>query len=178
MMILTSYFPHRWKDLSQYKLLILWTYQQFSGRVWLNYDRAFRKNAAASWVTDWSPMNVQLYDFHAAGVTARGRLGKSAVLPESVGIALLLLGAGPATGDVALPLPVRAALRIHLLLVKLITELSVLATQKRRSKQIQSTKLHPCFLMGGLDMVEWILKTSYQVLDLLRYCNLYTVAMR
>lgn len=30
---LTSYFPHHWKDLSQYKLLILQTYQQFSGRV-------------------------------------------------------------------------------------------------------------------------------------------------
>ena len=59
-MIPTSYFPHRWKDLSQYKLLILWTYQQFSGRVWLNYDRAFREHAAASRVTDWSAMKVQL----------------------------------------------------------------------------------------------------------------------
>ena len=53
-MILAFYFPHCWKDLSQYKLLILRTYQQFSGRVWLNYDRAFRENAEASNVTDWS----------------------------------------------------------------------------------------------------------------------------
>lgn len=55
---LTSYFPHHWKDLSQYKLLILQTHQQFSGRVWLNYDRAFRKHAEASRVTDCSAMNM------------------------------------------------------------------------------------------------------------------------
>ena len=41
-LILTSYFPHRWKDLTSYKLLILRTYRQFSGRVWLAYDQAFR----------------------------------------------------------------------------------------------------------------------------------------
>ena len=83
-MILTSYFPHRWKDLSQYKLLILRTYQQFSGRVWLNYDRSFREHAAASWVTDWSAMNLQLYNFHAASVAPRGQPGESAILPEPV----------------------------------------------------------------------------------------------
>ena len=38
---LTSYFPYPWKDLSQYKLLILLTYQQFSGHLWLNYDQHF-----------------------------------------------------------------------------------------------------------------------------------------
>ena len=84
-MILTSYFPHRWKDLSQYKLLILRTYQQFNGPVWLNYDRAFREHAAASRVTDWSALNVQLYNFHAAGVAARGRPGESAILLGPVG---------------------------------------------------------------------------------------------
>ena len=162
-MILTSYFPHRWNDLSQYKLVILRTYQQFSGDVWLNYNHAFREHAAASRVTDWSPMNVQLYNFHAAGVAAYWHPGKSAVLPEPAGIALLLLSAGPGTGVVALPLPARTPSRIHVLLVKLIRELSVLAMQKRRSKQTQSTKLHPRFLMGGRDMVEWILKTSHQV---------------
>ena len=31
-LVLTSHFPHRWRDLSQYKLLILRTYQQFSNR--------------------------------------------------------------------------------------------------------------------------------------------------
>ena len=41
--------------------------------------------AAASRVTDWSAMKVQLYNFHAAGVAARGRPGESAILPEPVG---------------------------------------------------------------------------------------------
>ena len=134
-MILTSYFPHRWKDQSQYKLLILRTYQQFSGCVWLNYDSVSRTCSSFSahqLVThEHSTFN---YNFHATGVAAHGHLGKSAVLPEPAGIALLLLSAGPGTGVVALPLPARTASRIHVLLVKLITVLSVLATQKRRSK--------------------------------------------
>ena len=61
-LILTSSFPHRWKDLTCYKLLILRTYRQFSGRVWLAYDRAFREHTAAAGITDWSSMNVQLYN--------------------------------------------------------------------------------------------------------------------
>lgn len=71
--VLTSHFPHRWRDLSQYKLLILRTYQQFSNRFWLAYDRAFREHAAATNLTDWSNMNVQLFNFHAAGASTRGR---------------------------------------------------------------------------------------------------------
>ena len=66
-LVLTSHFPHRWKDLQLYQLLILWTYRQFTGRVWLAYDRAFREHAAATNLTDWSTLNVQLFNFHAAG---------------------------------------------------------------------------------------------------------------
>ena len=61
------------------------TFQQFSGCVWLNYDRAFREHAAAPRVTNWSAMDVQLYNFHAADVAARGRPGESAILLEPVG---------------------------------------------------------------------------------------------
>ena len=57
--VLTSHFPHRWKDLRQYKLLLLCTYQQFVNRVWLAYDRAFREHAATTNLTDWSNINVQ-----------------------------------------------------------------------------------------------------------------------
>jgi len=46
-LIMTSYFPHRWKDLTAYKLLIFRTYRQFSGRVWLGYDQAFCQYVAA-----------------------------------------------------------------------------------------------------------------------------------
>ena len=56
----------------QYKLLILRTYRQFSGKVWLAYDRAFREHAAAANVVDWSSINVQLFNFHAVGASARG----------------------------------------------------------------------------------------------------------
>jgi len=66
-LILVSYFPNHWKDLTQYKLLILRTYCHFSGKVWLAYDQAFRVHAAVTRLTDWSSMNVQLFNFHAAG---------------------------------------------------------------------------------------------------------------
>ena len=66
-----SSFPNRWKDLTQYKLLILRTYRHFSGRVWLAYNQAFREHAAATRLTDWSAMNVQLFNFHAAGSSLR-----------------------------------------------------------------------------------------------------------
>ena len=72
-LILSSHFPHRWKDLMQYQLLILRTHRQFAGRVWLAYDRAFREHAAASNLTDWSTINVQLFNFHAAGASVRSR---------------------------------------------------------------------------------------------------------
>ena len=71
-LIMISFFPHRSQNLLQYKLLILRTYRQFSGRVWLAYDRAFREHAAAANVVDWLSINVQLFNFHAAGASARG----------------------------------------------------------------------------------------------------------
>ena len=71
-LVLTSQFPQRWKDLQLYQLLILRTYRQFTGRVWLAYDRAFREHAAATNLTDWSTLNVQLFNFHAAGASVRG----------------------------------------------------------------------------------------------------------
>ena len=66
-----SYFPHLWKDLLQYQLLILRTFHQFSGRVWLSYDRAFQENAATTNLTDWSQLNSTLFSFHSAGGSAR-----------------------------------------------------------------------------------------------------------
>ena len=77
-LILTSYFPHRWKDLTSYKLLILRTYRQFSGHVWLAYDQAFRQHA--------STMNGQLYNFHPAGASVHsGSSGSLSELPEPTG---------------------------------------------------------------------------------------------
>ena len=70
-LILASHFPHRWKDLMNYQLLILRTHRQFTGRVWFAYDHAFREHAAATNLTDWSSINVQLFNFHAAGAAVR-----------------------------------------------------------------------------------------------------------
>ena len=56
--------PSRWQDMTQCKLLILQTARLFSGKSWLHYDTAFRKDAAASGLNDWSRMNSDLYHFH------------------------------------------------------------------------------------------------------------------
>ena len=56
--------PSRWQDMAQYKLLILQTAHQFSGKAWLHYGTAFRKDAATSGLTDWSRVNSNLYNFH------------------------------------------------------------------------------------------------------------------
>ena len=63
--------PLRWRDLTLYKLLILRTYRQFQGNTWLTYDRAFREHAAAARLTDWSSINIQLFNFHAAASSVR-----------------------------------------------------------------------------------------------------------
>lgn len=44
---MTTYFPYWWKYLMAYKLLILRTYHQFSGRVWPHYDQAFCQHVVA-----------------------------------------------------------------------------------------------------------------------------------
>ena len=76
-LILMSYFPHHWKELLQCQLLILRTFHQFSGRLWLSYDRAFRENAATTNLTDWSQLNSTLFSFHLAGGSARSHRDSS-----------------------------------------------------------------------------------------------------
>ena len=85
-LILVSSFPHRWQDLMQYQLLILRTYGHFSGRVWLAYNQAFREHTAATHLTDWSSMNAQLFNFHAAVSSVRSSsLTTSTESPEPPG---------------------------------------------------------------------------------------------
>ena len=55
-----------------YKLLILRTHWQYTGRVWLAYDKAFREHAVATKLVDWSSLNVQLYSLSTAGASVRG----------------------------------------------------------------------------------------------------------
>ena len=61
-------------------------YRQFSGRVWLAYDQAFRQHAAATKLVDWSTTNIQLYNFHDAGASVHsGSGGFLSELPEPSG---------------------------------------------------------------------------------------------
>ena len=75
----------RWQDTTQYKLLILQTASQFPGPAWLNYDTAFRKDAAASLLADWSKMNLDLYNFHtrASGTVTGQSAPHSPSLPHT-----------------------------------------------------------------------------------------------
>ena len=69
MLILVSYLPHRASDLIRYQLLILRAQSQFSGLAWYHYEEAFRTDAAARRVVDWSAMHVELYNFHTSVAT-------------------------------------------------------------------------------------------------------------
>lgn len=52
--------PQRWSHLTRYKLLIIQMARQSPGRAWLEYDLAFRKETAATGLSDWSRMNLDL----------------------------------------------------------------------------------------------------------------------
>ena len=78
-------YPSRWQDTSHYTLLIFQTTCQFPGPAWLNYDTAFRKDAAASLLADWFKINVDLYNFHTrASSTVTGQSApRSTSLPHT-----------------------------------------------------------------------------------------------
>lgn len=78
-MVLCTFHPHRWPDLSKYKLLIIQTARKSPGQAWLEYDLAFRKDAAATGAADWSKMNLDLYNFHL-----RSPAPPTSSLPSSV----------------------------------------------------------------------------------------------
>ena len=67
---MTAYYPAWVTDLLKYQLLLLRTSQQFSGSAWLSYDRAFRRQAAAYKLSDWSHLNPELFHFHVSGAAA------------------------------------------------------------------------------------------------------------
>ena len=66
--VLTTYFPSRSRDLLAYMALIIRTAKRFRGKAWLDYDRAFRREAAATNLRDWSVMRPDLYNYHTAVV--------------------------------------------------------------------------------------------------------------
>ena len=83
--IFCSTYPSRWQDTTQDKLLILQTACQFPGPAWLNYNTAFRNDAATSLLADRSNMNLDLYNFHTpASSTVTGQSApRSTSLPHT-----------------------------------------------------------------------------------------------
>ena len=80
--IFCSTYPSHWQETTQYKLLILQMACQFPRPAWLNYDMAFRKDAAAYFLTNWSQMNLNLYNFHTRASSTI--TGQSAPRPTSL----------------------------------------------------------------------------------------------
>ena len=62
-LVLTSLFPHQWKNLTLYQLFILRIHRKFSGLVWLAYSKAFREHAATTGFFHWSLLNFELFNF-------------------------------------------------------------------------------------------------------------------
>ena len=78
-LILVSYHPHRAADLLRYHLLILRLASQFQGSAWCEYDEAFRRDAAARQITDWSNMHVELFNFHTGSGGPRSGASRSSL---------------------------------------------------------------------------------------------------
>ena len=66
MAVMTASYPSRARDLLAYMALIIRIAKQSPGRCWANYDRAFRLEAAASHLTNWSQINPDLYHYHTS----------------------------------------------------------------------------------------------------------------
>ena len=64
--IFCAHYLYRARDHWLYQLFIVRIARQFRGLTWANYDKAFRRDAAARNVTDWSQMNVELFHYHSA----------------------------------------------------------------------------------------------------------------
>lgn len=75
---------HCWSDLTKYKLLINQTAHHSPGRSWLKYDLVYQKDVAATGASDWSRMNLDLYNFHLHSPAY------SLTMPASCGSPLLM----------------------------------------------------------------------------------------
>ena len=59
-----GYHPQQAHHLWLYQLFIIRLVKQLRSLTWTNYDKAFCLDAASHHITDWSQMNVQLFNFH------------------------------------------------------------------------------------------------------------------
>ena len=66
--VITCFFLSRSRYLLAYMVLIIRTAKRFGGTPWLDYDCAYRREAAASNRRDWSVMRPDLYNYHTSFV--------------------------------------------------------------------------------------------------------------
>ena len=144
--ILTSHFPHRWHDLASLKLLILRTYRQFSGSAWCEYDKAFRQHAAASKLSDWSGINVQLFNFHTAGAGLRSYVASN-VSRTATGSSFEPLGNNNRDCSVVCLCGTKVIVLLGLWFVDLSTLLRNVSHRIARSNAKHCLRLSPSFLM-------------------------------
>ena len=64
--VISASFPSRARDLLSYMALIIRMAKRYTGNCWLNYDRAFRLEAAASNLREWSQLKPDLYSYHTS----------------------------------------------------------------------------------------------------------------
>ena len=74
-LILASHFPHRWRDFTLHLLLIRALIT--SSEVVFGWPTISLSASMPLARTDWSNMDVQLFNFHSAGATVRSRLSGS-----------------------------------------------------------------------------------------------------
>ena len=63
--------PNRSRDLLSHMALIIRMAKRYNGNCWLNYDRAFLLEAAASNIRDWSQLKSDLYSYQHISFVSR-----------------------------------------------------------------------------------------------------------
>ena len=69
--VLSVRFPHSVPQLMAYQSLIVKAYREFDGLGWVQYDRAFRRQAAITKDLNWSRINTTLYSLCFPGKAKR-----------------------------------------------------------------------------------------------------------
>ena len=71
---LSTAYPGKVPDLMAYQATILRCYRDFEGPAWVQYDRAYRRQAAITKNLNWSQLNTTLYSLCFAGRAKRNHI--------------------------------------------------------------------------------------------------------
>ena len=70
-LVMSTFRPHRTRDLLEYMALIIRTAKRFGGRAWSQYDRDFRREAEVNNLQDWSVVRTDMYNLHTSAINRR-----------------------------------------------------------------------------------------------------------